>query len=169
MCSWAFIYRKTGTVLSYDRFGIQRIRKKLESPTKTPVYAQTAGMQLMNIVHNKEKIQVPYPRNTFKFLRSIPSFAKSHRYGPVDERFYAAYERNVKNPQMEKKDEDHYVPIVVYNKMKTQYETLLYNLYVKADMSYAQIERLHISPVDGQHLRALPGIKKSINSIKAMA
>lgn len=75
--------------------------------------------------------------------------------------------KNVKSKMLDNKDEDRYVNVIVHEKVKNQYSTLLYNLYVRNDMSYAQLERLHISPVDGQHVRSIAGIKNSINSIKA--
>ncbi|MCX6817730.1 MAG: hypothetical protein NTU57_02640 [Candidatus Aenigmarchaeota archaeon] len=171
VCSWAFIYGKSSNPLTYDRFGIMKIRKKLESPTKASIFAQNFSMDgTFKVRHRDKEIEINYPKGLFKFLRSIPSFMKMHRFGPVDQRFEDAYIKNVKNKQQTKdEDEDNYVPMVQYQKLKTQYETLLHNLYVKQDMSFAQLERLHISPVDGAHLRAIEGIRKSINSIKAMS
>jgi len=170
VCSFAFIYGKSGNPLTYDAFGIMRIRRRLESPTKTRTRSQLPTMDgRIRVIHKKKELVIPYPRNLFKFLRSIPSFVKSHRYGPVDARFEKAYINNVKDKLLENRDDDNYVNIVVHNKLKNQYETLLYNLYVRNDMSYAQIERLHISPVDGQHLKSLSSIRSSINTIKAQA
>jgi len=169
VCSWAFICGKSANPLSYDRFGIIKIRKKLESPTKGSYWQNSSMDRVFRIKHHNETIEVPYPGQLFKFLRTIPSFQKSHRFGPVDKRFEDTYIKHVKDKQLTSRDEDNYVPIVVYHKLKTQYETLLYNLFVKQDMSYAQLERLHISPVDGVHLRAIEGIKRSISSIKAMS
>ena len=168
VCSWAFIYGKSANPLSYDRFGIIKIRKKLESPTKGSYWQNSSMDRTFKIKNNGGFLEVPYPGQLFKFLRTIPSFQKSHRFGPVDKRFEETYIKHVKEKQLTSRDEDNYVPVVVYNRLKNQYETLLYNLFVKQDMSYAQLERLHISPVDGIHLRAIEGIRKSINSIKAM-
>lgn len=168
VCAFAFIYGKSGNPLTYDSFGIQKIRRKLESPTKTSTRSQLPSMDgKLKITHNREEITIPYPLNLFKFLRAIPSFVKSHRYGQVDARFEAGYMKNVKSKMLDNKDEDRYVNVIVHEKVKNQYSTLLYNLYVRNDMSYAQLERLHISPVDGQHVRSIAGIKNSINSIKA--
>ena len=95
------------------------------------------------------------------------SSARSHRFGPVDVRFEAGYIKNVKDKLLDNRDDDSFINIVVHEKVKNQYSTLLYNLYVRNDMSYAQLERLHISPIDGQHVRSIAGIKNSINSVKA--
>lgn len=169
ICSFAFIFGRCPNPLTYDKFGIQRIRRKLDSPTKTSVYSQQASMDgVAKIRYNNQTIEIPYPKNLFKLLRSLPTFMKSHRYSSVDKRFEDAYINNVKSSALDPEDEDNYVPIATYNKLKNQYETLLYNLYARNDMTFAQLERLHISPVDGQHVRSLEGIKRSINSIKAM-
>lgn len=169
ICSFAFIYGRNPNPLTYDKFGIMKIRRKLESPTKTSTYMQLPSMDAtIKVKHDNKTIEVPYPRQLFKFLRTIPTFMKSHRYGPVDKRFENAYINNVKDKVFDHDDEDKYIPFATYNKLKDQYEVLLYNLYTRNDMSYAQLERLHISPIDGQHVRSIPGIKRSINSIKAM-
>lgn len=168
LCSFAFIYGKNANPLTYDKFGMIKIRKKLESPTKSSIFSQISSLDgEIRTTFQKKEIKIPYPTQLFKFLRSIPSFMKSHRFGPVDKRFENAYINNVKSAQLSVQDEDHYVPIVTYNKLKSQYETLMYNLYTRADMSYAQIERLHISPIDGTHLKAVTGIKHSIGSVRA--
>jgi hypothetical protein len=168
VCSFAFIYGRNPNPLTYDKFGIMKIRKRLDSPTKTSVYMQQPTMDAtVKIRHNNRDMEIPYPKQLFKFLRTVPTFMKSHRYGPVDKRFEQAYINNVKDKVFDNEDEDRYVPIMTYNKLREQYEILLYNLYVRNDMSYAQLERLHISPLDGQHVRSIPGIKRSINSVKA--
>lgn len=169
VCSFAFIYGRNPNPLTYDKFGIIKIRKRLEAPTKSSVYMQMPTMDAtVKIRHGNKSIDIPYPKNLFKFLRTIPTFMKSHRYGPVDKRFENAYINNVKDKVFDNEDDDKYIPYATYNKLKEQYEVLLYNLYTRNDMSYAQLERLHISPIDGQHVRSIPGIKRSINSIKAM-
>lgn len=167
ICAWAFLYRKTGTVLSYDRFGILKIRKKLESPTKAPKFTQTPGISTMNIKYQNKVLAVSYPKNIFKFLKTIPSFAMVHRYSAVNKRFEDAYKKNVKDKQLEDQDADNYVPKVVHDGLNRKYGILLRNLVAKSEMSYAQLERLHIDPKDGVHLRSVPAMKRHINEIEA--
>lgn len=167
ICSFGFIYGQVANPLTYDKFGIIKLRKKLEAPTKSSFYTKVGSLDgKMQIAHNNEQIIVKYPDKLFKFLRSIPSFQKSHRFRPVDKRFEQAYIKNVKSKQLTARDTDRYVPRNTYNKLKNRYETVLFNLYTRGDMSYAQLHRLHISPISGKHLRGLSGIKSSISSIK---
>ena len=169
ICSFAFIYGRSGLTITYDKFGIFRARKKAESPTKSSSRLLIPTLDgTMKIRYGNKTEEIHYPSSTFKFLKSMPTFLKMHRFGRVDRRFEDAYKKNVKAKNKDHEEEDRYVPIVVYNRLRDQYQTLLYNLYSKNDMSYAQLERLHISPMDGQHIKSVEGIKRAINSIKAM-
>ncbi len=168
VCSFAFIYGRNPNPLTYDKFGIIKIRKKLESPTKTNLNVQLPAMNdKLKIVHGSAAMEIPYPRNLFRFLKSMPTFMKSHRFGKVDARFEESYKKNVKEKELVDEEDDNVVPKFMYEKLKDQYGTLLYNLVRRADMSYAQIERLHISPVDGTHLKSTQGIKSLIDSVEA--
>jgi hypothetical protein len=187
VCSFAFAYGRNANPLTYDKFGIEKIRKRLEGSGKSGLNTFMPNMdgtitvkmkpqRIAEMLKNdtkakqigKDTIAVPYPRHLFKFLWSLPTFMLMHRYGPVDKRFEDAYIKNVKDPNMDKKkDDDNMVPSMVYNRLKNQYETLLYNLYVKDAKSFAQLERLSISPETGDHLKSIEGIKRAIESVKA--
>lgn len=168
VCSFAFIYGRNPNPLTYDKFGIIKIRKKLESPSKSNLATQLPAMDdKMDVKYKNATISIPYPRQLFKFLKSMPTFIKSHRFSPVEKRFEDTYKKNVKDKELGDEDDDNYTPKMVYERLRDQYGTLLYNLVKRADMSYAQLERLHISPVDGVHLKSIPGMKKLIESIEA--
>jgi hypothetical protein len=168
VCSFAFLYGRNPNPLTYDKFGIIKIRKKLDSPTKSNINVQLPAMNdKLRVVHGSTEMEIPYPRNLFRFLKSMPTFMKSHRFGKVDKRFEDAYKKNVKEKELVDEEDDNVVPKFIYEKLKDQYATLLFNLVKRADMSYAQIERLHIAPSDGMHLKAIPGIKKLIESVEA--
>lgn len=169
VCGFAFLFGRSTNPFTYDKFGILKIRKLLESTSRTWNPLGIPSMDgLMKVRHKNKIIEIPYPKRMFKFFRSLPSFLAFHRFGAVDKRMEEAYIKNVKNRQMEAKEEDRFVPVMVHNQLKKQYATLLYNLTTKGGMTYAQIERLHISPTDGAHLKSLPGIKAAIDSIKGM-
>lgn len=169
-CAWAFLYGRSNNPLNYDKFGIEKIRKKLLSPTKghAKVHIPSMGGKTTVIKKGKE-VEVEYPKDLFKFLRTIPTFMKSHKFGPLEKDFEAKYIKHVKEPQLMAHADDDYVNVVQYRKLELQYNTLLYNLFVRDDKSYAQLERLHISPVDGTHLRSTSAIKRGIESVKAVA
>lgn len=167
VCSFAFIYGRSNNPLNYDKFGIERIRKKFMT-TKGNVRAMLPSMDgILKIYENNKQIEVIYPKALFKFLRTIPTFLKSHRFNRVDKRFEDAYISNVKSKLLETRRDDDYINIVQYERLKDQYEILIYNLYKKDDKSYAQLERLHISPKDGTHLKSITAIRAMVNSVEA--
>ena len=167
ICAWAFLYGRSNNPLNYDKFGIEKIRKKLLSPTKghAKIHIPSMGGKTTVIKDGKE-VEVLYPKELFKFLRAIPTFMKSHKFGPLEKEFEAKYIKKVKEPQLMAHGDDDYVNIVQYHKLELQYNTLLHNLYTRDDKSYAQIERLHISPNDGTHLKSTTAIKKAIDSVR---
>lgn len=168
ICSFAFIYGRNPNPLTYDKFGIIKIRKKLDSPSKTNINVQLPAMEgKLKVVHGSTEMEIPYPRNLFRFLKSMPTFMKSHRFGKVDKRFEDAYKKNVKEKELKDEEDDNVIPKYMHDKLKEQYGTLLFNLVKRADMSYAQLERLHISPVDGTHTKSILGIKALINSVES--
>ena len=168
-CAWAFINGRNPNPLTYDKFGIQKIKKKLEAPTKMGSALQLASMDgVFTVIHDGKKLKIPYPKYLFRFLRSLPTFMLMHRFLAVDKRFEDMYIRKVKEPALKRDDDaDRYVTIGEYKVLKMKDAALLYNLKHKMDMSWAQLERLHISPVDGTQLRSIESIKRIIRFMEA--
>jgi len=168
ICSFAFIYGRSNNPLNYDKFGIEKIRKRFMT-SKTSVKAQIPTMAgKMKVMQDGKEVEITYPAELFKFLRSIPTFLYNHKFNAVDKKFEEMYIKKVKAPQLMSHKEDDYVTQAEFDRLQMQYRTLLYNLYQKDDKSYAQLERLHIDST-GNHIRNIQAIKRDIDSIRAIA
>ena len=167
ICSFAFVYGRSNNPFNYDKFGIEKIRKKLTGP-KAGVRSMLPTMNgEMTVDHEGERVKIRYPLELFKFLRSMPTFCMMHKFQPVNKRFEDVYIKNVKDLQLKANREDDYISQAEYERLRVQYRTLLYNLYTRDDKSLAQLERLHID-TKGNHVRSVSGIKHDIDSMKAM-
>lgn len=173
VCAFAFIYGRNPNPLVTDKFGLERI-KRLFSSKKTSVAIQMASMEGKVRIYQKDGsyVTVPYPRQMFKFLVSLPTFLYSHRFGSANDLFEKGYIKNVKNNQlMAHETEDKFVTARSYNVMKKRYETLLFNVWrFKTDvegrrMSYNQLVSLHVDE-GGNVIVSNNNISKIINNKK---
>lgn len=144
ICSFAFLFGKSYNPLVTDKFGLERI-KRLFASKKTPASVHFAAMEgKMKIKENNKFVNVPYPRQLFRFFMRLPNFVHYHRFNAVNKRFEEAYIKNVKDKQlMAHEFADQYIKKVVHNRLKKRYETLLYNLHEKGEMTYTQIANYH--------------------------
>lgn len=167
-CAWGFLFGRSNNPFNYDKFGIEKLKKKMASPTKGSGKVSIPMLDgRMTVQHKGKPLEIRYPKTLFRFLRSQPNFMMSHRFGPLPKDYEDRYIKSVKERQLMAHAEDDFVSVAEFERLKQQYQVLLYNLYMKDDKSYAQLERLHISPIDGIHLKRTPAIKSMIESIKA--
>ncbi len=171
ICAFAFIYGRNPNPFITDKFGLERI-KRLFSSKKIPASIRIASMEgKMKVGEKKEKIVIPYPKQLFRFLISLPNFMYSHRFKPVNRVFEKAYIKNVKDKQlMAHEEQETYVPMKRYKKLKKRYETFLYNVYKHGDpkggkMSYMMLVNLHRDE-KGEFIANTSLISNIINNMK---
>lgn len=163
ICSFAFIFGRNPNTFVKDKFGLEMIVRQFQSK-KTKRALRMAQMRgKIKVTVDNEKVEIPYPQDLFAFLRSLPTFLHWHRFTKADKSFEDRYIKNVKNKQLAARDEMNYVKESDFKKLKNRYETLMYNLYVRQGMTYAQLERMHMNEV-GKRLVNAQSIRKSIES-----
>lgn len=167
VCSFAFMYGRNPNPLTQDKFGLQRIKRMFESKKGVPLTSRMPTMTgKMSVVIDNKMEEIPYPKSLFTFLRSLPTFIHWHRFGKVSQRFEDAYKKNVKDKQLSMQDEFNFISYAEYNVIRTRYDTLLYNLNRKQELSYAQLERLHRN-FRGIRLMNATTIRKRIEDYEA--
>lgn len=165
-CAFAFIYGRTNNPLIQDKFGIEQVKRFFAS-RRSYMYLRNdlSGSVIGRRVSGD--VTIPYPRTLFRYLKSRPNFRLAHRFSKVSEQFERRYIENVKNNQLDAHmEEEVYIKKMKYDKLIHKYQTVIYNLYTRADMSIPQIERLHIDS-DGNKLITAPTLQKHINLITA--
>jgi hypothetical protein len=143
ICAFAFIYGRNPNPFITDKFGLERL-KRLFNSKKMGLAALTTGMDgRKKVMSEKKWIEIPFPRQLFKFLMSIPTFMYMHRFTQVEQNFEKAYIKNVKDKQlMAHESQDSYINMEQYKKLRKKYMILLLNLS-KEGYSARQIAILH--------------------------
>lgn len=165
--SFAFLYGRDPNPFLKDKFGLEKLQRIFSSKKGYFSHMLSSDLGTMYIERGGKKIEIKYPKNLFRLLRSLtlPRFLHMHRFSPVEKSFEDRYIRHVKNKQLlAHLEEESYIKLANYKKLEHQYKTLLYNLYVKQGLSYAQIERLHLDPKTKTYLRSRDSISKIINT-----
>jgi hypothetical protein len=165
--AFAFIYGRNPNPFIYDKFGVERI-KSMFLRKKSPAKSQVPTMKKMPILKKGKKIEIPYPHELFKFMKSIPTFLTMVRFGRVSQVFEESYKKHVKNKYQllsHMEDADEFVNIIEFKKLESKYRHLIYNLKVSQGLSVAQIERLHIDPATGNYLSTRESINRILASV----
>ena len=166
--SFAFLYGRDPNPFLKDKFGLEKLQRIFSSKKGYFARMLSSDLGTMYIPRGNKMIEIKYPKNLFRLLRSLtlPRYLYMHRFSPVEKSFEDRYIRHVKNKQlMAHLEEESYIKLANYKKLEHQYKTLLYNLYVKQGLSYAQIERLHLDPKTKTYLRSRESISKIINTL----
>lgn len=144
LCASAFVCTRSPNALSQDKFGLERIQKLMSSKKMSPAMYSSSLDGIAHVTQDGKKVEVPYPRQLFKFYKSLPGFKYSHWFRPVECGFEQRYIKHVKDKQlMAHETEEKYVRKTFYDTMRKNYESMLYNLHEKQNMSYQQIANLH--------------------------
>ena len=168
ICSFAFIYGRNPNPLVRDKFGLERVKRMFQSRKAPRALLRPTMTRTARVRHNLKDINIPYPYELFKFLKSLPTYLHMHTFRAVDKLFEEQYIRNVKDKQLTAHEkEDRYIPQIKYEKLLTKYRTLIHNLYSKGDMKWAQLERFHIDKF-GNCLARADAIKRAVNSMEYM-
>ena len=170
VCSFAFIYGRNPNPFIQDKFGLEYIKRmfagrRASTSSRMPTLSGTYSIK-RKVDGVDTTIKVPYPRDLFNFMRSLPTFLHYHRFGRVCKVTEDRYIRKVKMRQIFIQDKFGFVKTSIHRKVCEKYHTLLYNLYYKMDLSYAQIERLHLNE-QGKRLTGAVTIKKKIENLTA--
>lgn len=164
VCSFSFIYGRNPNPFIQDKFGIEHIKNLFRSK-KAPLSARMPSLSgRTHVTRNGERVTVPYPRDLFKFLSSLPTFLHQHKFGPCPKKFEEMYIKNVKSRQLYANADNEYVKKLQYIKVKRMYENLVYNLFNTKNMTYAEIERQHRDQ-EGNLLSTTPTIKKMLEKL----
>jgi len=161
--SYAFYYAKTGNLFVKDKFMLDYIEKLFKA--EKSLLKRESIFKEKRVKYGNETIIEKYPAGLFRDLRRIPTFVAMHRFGRADKIFEARYIKNVKLRQMKNIEEEYdFVPRIKYSQLLWKYNTLLYNLRMKAGMSYKQLENLHIDK-DGNLLAGVSKIQTTLNRL----
>ena len=145
ICASAFIIGRSPNALTQDKFGLERIKRLLASRKMNPMVHSGELDGKARVTQNEEKIIIPFPKQLFTFYKTLPGYKHSHWFRPVNKHFEAGYIKNVKDKQLMAHElEEKYVRKTFYDRMKRQYETVLFNLFEKQGLSYQQILSLHM-------------------------
>lgn len=167
VCSSAFINGRSPNALTQDKFGLERIQRLLNSRRMTPAIHSAALDGTAKVNRDGKEVDVPYPKQLFNFYKSLPGFKYSHWFGPAPHIFEERYIKHVKSKQlMAHETEEKYVRKRFYETLKRRYQTVLYNLHEKGDMSYQQIANLHLDE-NGMLLARRENIAQQIGGVKA--
>lgn len=165
VCSWAFFYGKSPNPFIEDKFGLERIKRMFMSRKMPQIMTIPTMSHKMKVHHGGKEIEIPYPKPLFTFLKSLPTYVHSLRFTKANSKFENLYIKNVKDKQlMAHMEEDQFVKYVTYKKFLYRYAVLLYNLYVKGEISYTKLEKMHADP-EGGILFGKQSIKKLIDSV----
>ena len=141
--SYAFYYGKVGNVFVKDKFMLSYIEKMFKSQ-KTVLRRESIYTE-RDVKLANETITEKYPSGLFADLKKIPTFIAMQRFGHTDPNFERRYIKFVKLKQMKNVEEEYdFVPRIKYSRLLWAYNTLLYNLRMKAGMSFKQLENMHI-------------------------
>lgn len=163
ICSFAFIFGRNPNPFVQDKFGLESIKRHFQSK-KVRMSLRMAQMHgKLKVKRGDTEVEIPYPKELFAYLRNLPTFLHWHRFTSVEKGFEERYIKFVKDKQLSMKDEITFVKETDYKKMRDKYEVLLYNLYVKQGMTYAQMERMHMNDT-GRRLSNAQAIKKAIET-----
>jgi hypothetical protein len=166
-CASAFYYGRSPNALTQDKFGLQRIKKYLESRKASPAINNGALDGIAKIERGGKKVDIPYPKHLFRFYKSLPGFKYSHWFGAADKSFEDRYKRHVKSKQLMAHDiEEKYVRRIFYEQNKKRYDTVLFNLHEKQGLSYQQIANLHLDE-NNQVLTSRDNIARRIGGVRA--
>lgn len=145
VCSSAFIIGRSPNALTQDKFGLERIKRVLNSRRMSPAVHSATLDGIAKITRDGEKMEIPYPKQLFRFYKSLPGFKYNHWFSRASATFEDRYKRHVKSKQlMAHETTEKYVRKVFYDRSKKRYETVLYNLYQKQGLTYQQILNLHV-------------------------
>jgi len=167
VCSSAFIIGRSPNALTQDKFGLDRIQRILNSRRMSPAIHSASLDGIARIKRNDKMIDIPFPKQLFRFYRSLPGFKYSHWFMRANRRFEDLYKKHVKSKQLMAHDiEEKYVRKKFYDQTKKRYDTVLYNLYEKHGMSYQQISNLHLDE-NGQVLVGRDNVARRIGGTRA--
>ncbi len=163
-CAFAFIYARNPNPFNKDKFGLEHIQRLFQS-RKSPKHIFNPSMEgVLKAKYKGKMINIPYPKNLFATLKSLPTFIHYHRFGRVKKWFETSYIKNVKNRQlMIHTQEEDYIKKIHYIKIKRIHETVLLNLHTRAEMNFSRIADLHIDG-RGNRMMGVETIKKIINT-----
>ena len=163
--SYAFYYSKINNVFVKDKFMLNHIEKMFKSQKGLLKRESKYAERTVKLKH--ETVVEKYPIGLFGDLKRIPTFVAMHRFGFADRYFEERYIKNVKMLQMKNVEEEYdFVPRLKYSKLLWNYNTLLYNLRMKAGMNFKEMENLHIDK-DGNLLTGAGKISTTISRLDA--
>lgn len=167
VCAFGFIYGRSANPFIHDKFGVHRIKLMFQSKKSNKMAGIPSLSHTVKIKRGNEIVEVPYPYQLFRFMRTLPTFLHMHKFGRCDVKFENLYIKHVKSKQLTIQEKDDFINMSEYRKLQHRYNALLYNLFTRQGMSIAQLERLHIEPKTGKLLIARETIRKRLDSISA--
>lgn len=161
--SYAFYYGKLNNVFIKDKFMLAFIEKLFKS--QKSLLRRESTYTERNVKTSNDTITEKYPSGLFSDLKKIPTFITMQRFGHTSQNFEMRYIKYVKMKQMKNIEEEYdFVPRLTYTKLLWKYNTLLYNLRMKAGLSYKQLENMHIDK-DGNLLAGSGKINTTLNRL----
>lgn len=160
---YAFYYSKINNVFVKDKFMLSHIEKMFKS--QKGLLRRESKYKTRVVKMTNETVMEKYPVGLFIDLQKIPTFVAMQRFGHANKAFEQSYIKNVKLLQMKNVEEEYdFVPRLKYTKLLWAYNTLLYNLRMKAGMHFTQLENLHIDK-DGNLLAGAGKLSKTISRL----